>query len=134
MPLRLQCTGGSSIEHLNKNSRRELSTADWGKLEIVLYTLFVLPRPTNLTGLYRTVSTFVPCFSIRLCVLSYPKCPLVNIFVCFLSLRLFVDSRFSLTCKVSGLPLLQAGKSSLSRKNINLEKMQYSKYLKHNDE
>ena len=134
MPLRLQCTGGSSIEHLNKNSRRELSTADWGKLEIVLYTLFVLPRPTNLTGLYRTVSTFVLCFSIRLCVLFYPKCPLEYIFVCFLFLRLFVDSRFSLTCKVSGLPHLQAGKSSLSRKNINLEKMQYSKYLKHNDE
>ena len=28
------------------------------KLEIVLYTLFVLSFPTKLTGLYRTVSTF----------------------------------------------------------------------------
>ena len=41
-----------------------MPTVDWSKLEIVLYTLFVLcPAPTKLTGLYRTVSTFVSCSS-----------------------------------------------------------------------
>ena len=38
-------------------------TVDWTKLEIVLYTLFVLVCPTKLTGLDRTGSTFVPCSS-----------------------------------------------------------------------
>ena len=33
-------------------------TVDWSKLEIVLYTLFVLSCTTKLTGLYRTVPTF----------------------------------------------------------------------------
>ena len=36
---------------------------NWSKLEIVLYTLFVLSCPTRLIGLYRTVSTIVPCSS-----------------------------------------------------------------------
>ena len=38
-------------------------TVFWSKLEIVLYTLFVLSCPTKLTGLNRTVSTFVPCYT-----------------------------------------------------------------------
>ena len=32
-----------------------------GELELVPYTLCVLSCPTKFTGLYRTVSTFVPC-------------------------------------------------------------------------
>ena len=45
------------------------NTVDWSKLEVILYTLFVLSCPTKLTGLYRTVSTCaalfrpVPCSS-----------------------------------------------------------------------
>ena len=46
---------------IEENQKTVLSlTVDWSKLEIVLYTLFVLSCPTKLTGLYRTVSAFVP--------------------------------------------------------------------------
>ena len=43
--------------------RRADITVDWSKLEIVLYSLFLLSCPAKLTGLYRTVSTCAPCFS-----------------------------------------------------------------------
>ena len=36
------------------------SLQTWSKLEIKLFTLFVLACPTNLTGVYHTVPTFVP--------------------------------------------------------------------------
>ena len=37
-----------------------LDTVDWSKLEKVLCTYFVLSCTTKLTGLYRTVPTFMP--------------------------------------------------------------------------
>ena len=45
-----------------KHCSRVYSIIDWDKLEIVLYTLFVLSCPTTLTGIYHTVSTLVPCY------------------------------------------------------------------------
>ena len=35
------------------------TTYNWSKLEIVLYTIFILFCPTKLAGLYRTILTFV---------------------------------------------------------------------------
>ena len=45
---------------LDRNLYR-MHTADWSKLEIVLYTLFGLSCPTELTKLYLPVSTFLSC-------------------------------------------------------------------------
>ena len=45
------------FEHRATNQITENGTQ---KLEIVLYTLFVLSCPNKLTGMYRTVPIFVP--------------------------------------------------------------------------
>ena len=57
-------------------------TVDWRNLEIVLHTLVVLSCPNKLTGIYRTVSTFVPCSSEFTRLIYEPKwqdtCALMN--------------------------------------------------------
>ena len=59
-------TYGEYSHLLDCTSRGVLSiTVGWNKLEIILYTLFVLSCPAKLTGLCRTVSIFVACYATK---------------------------------------------------------------------